>query len=1067
MYYSYKKYIVLSIIFLFCLGALTIFIPSKDNSINSNSEGNSALRVSDNEITLITPENKTYTDTMNGYYPGSYSFCNDEVGSDPDDFVTYEGGGSVSIVDNVDAHKNVVRIYDSSTIDYVGMFNYFDSGQATGTVEMYVWFTNTNKHHELSIRDGGPSDFIYLGFIDGLVRYHDGTSWINTGFAFSAEQWYRVKIEFNCTTDWHLWIDSGSGYVSIDGGAGYSYYGNPSEMDTLFFGTYVSDAWYGYYIDAIGYSWDNKYDVGDNGQEGLLVSFVNNTALDWIGYSYDNQINKTILGNYTIPVPDEGMHSIQIFANNSLGTVFQSDKRYFHFYWFALIPDIPENLSLDQGIGHTYLEWDAPDDNGAPILKYNIFRGNFSGGKKTLIGSTSETYYNDTDAGNYIDHRFYYVINAENIMGRSGNSTEVWGAARNAPHVEWYSPEENAHIIFPMGPATFYFEYDTVRLDDVKLFLNNIDHGSVWNNNSIILNYNSNIDGKVNATLVGYEAGIPLVQHERNFTFGKIEIDVEAIKDYGSENTGRQLYLILHDPCGDNSYSGFSETTSVSMGVSSTLSLTQGFSVETKADFGLFGVEGGASLRTKFKESWNYDFQMEITDTTDLTSNIDASNMDYIGPGYGDIYWGEVWTFYWVFKANYRTYYNNTKRWEEPKFYYGVVRSGEALLNDYNAPENWRELNPVHNNYSNVNWVENVTVDGGTTLKKSHSTRTTEKWGFTFNVDIDASVWAEVLGTKVNVSFGFEYENTNEKSETEEYTTTYMIFDNDPTDLIIQEVGIDKRFGTYIFRPHRFACKTSNPLEHNTFDYIPPIIQFPNIEYDTSYDGLGPCMDDSPIVTTEISDEGGIQLAIIYYSINDGANWVSATLTEQTENPGTWEGSIPIQDHGTKVLWYMISWDIEGSNSTRKDPHGNPYSYTVINRAPSVVITTPNGGEIIKESITVEWSASDSDGDSLTYALAYNDGGIGWHLISANLTGNSYNWDVSNFPYSNSILLKVIAYDGYGGVSEDISDFLFTIEGYIPSGFEFPFFETMSIVSIGVAVFAAVVVLRKTRLGSN
>ncbi|MFW9880195.1 MAG: hypothetical protein ACFFG0_44540 [Candidatus Thorarchaeota archaeon] len=53
------------------------------------------------------------------------------------------------------------------------------------------------------------------------------------------------------------------------------------------------------------------------------------------------------------------------------------------------------------------------------------------------------------------------------------------------------------------------------------------------------------------------------------------------------------------------------------------------------------------------------------------------------------------------------------------------------------------------------------------------------------------------------------------------------------------------------------------------------------------------------------------------------------------------------------------------------------------------------------------------------------------------MTNSSYIWDINDIPYSDSILIKVIAYDDYGGVSEDMSDFHFKIEGCKPDGLSF------------------------------
>ena len=38
------------------------------------------------EITIITPENKTYTESDSGYYPGTYGFENDENDALPEEW---------------------------------------------------------------------------------------------------------------------------------------------------------------------------------------------------------------------------------------------------------------------------------------------------------------------------------------------------------------------------------------------------------------------------------------------------------------------------------------------------------------------------------------------------------------------------------------------------------------------------------------------------------------------------------------------------------------------------------------------------------------------------------------------------------------------------------------------------------------------------------------------------------------------------------------------------------------------------------------------------------------------
>ncbi|GAG71741.1 unnamed protein product, partial [marine sediment metagenome] len=97
---------------------------------------------------------------------------------------------------------------------------------------------------------------------------------------------------------------------------------------------------YGAWIDGIGCSWYPDYNIGDNLNEGLLLSYNTNTNLDWMGYSLDGLDNVTIMGNTTIPMPEEGSHSIQVFGNDSSDTMYGSNIRHFSINPIILItPD--------------------------------------------------------------------------------------------------------------------------------------------------------------------------------------------------------------------------------------------------------------------------------------------------------------------------------------------------------------------------------------------------------------------------------------------------------------------------------------------------------------------------------------------------------------------------------------------------------------------------------------------------------------------------------------------------------------------------------------------------------
>ncbi|MFX1360054.1 MAG: hypothetical protein ACFE8T_06900 [Promethearchaeota archaeon] len=279
-------------------------------------------------ISIITPENKTYTEPDNGYYPATYGFEEDQIGTSGTDITfidSKEAGAVATIVAEADNHKNILRY--STPSDFEAIWNDLSDNQSTGTVEFWINCAETNERHNIIIRGPMGNRILFDFYSNGMVQYISYSVW-HPICSYEANRWYHVKITFDCdiygdgTNDWHLWIDG----LNMDGGAGYGYDGAPMKMNQVIFqGTSGAN----FDIDAVGYSWDPNYNIGDNLNEGLLLSFINRTTLDWIGYSLDGLTNKTIMGDVTIPFLSNGPHSIQMFGNDTLGTIYESEIRYF------------------------------------------------------------------------------------------------------------------------------------------------------------------------------------------------------------------------------------------------------------------------------------------------------------------------------------------------------------------------------------------------------------------------------------------------------------------------------------------------------------------------------------------------------------------------------------------------------------------------------------------------------------------------------------------------------------------------------------------------------------------
>ncbi|TFG23719.1 MAG: hypothetical protein EU533_02905, partial [Promethearchaeota archaeon] len=96
---KYKKNILgILVLAMLCLGfSFSLF--NSPHTISGKSTEEDFLEISTGGITIITPENKTYTKPDNGYFPGTYGFENDEVGTIPEDWVLSDDrGGTCKVI---------------------------------------------------------------------------------------------------------------------------------------------------------------------------------------------------------------------------------------------------------------------------------------------------------------------------------------------------------------------------------------------------------------------------------------------------------------------------------------------------------------------------------------------------------------------------------------------------------------------------------------------------------------------------------------------------------------------------------------------------------------------------------------------------------------------------------------------------------------------------------------------------------------------------------------------------------------------------------------------------------
>ena len=272
---------------------------------------------------------------MSGYYPATYGFENDDDGSAPTGWDVFEGAGSVNVMNEMNDHKKVVELYDNTNANHDELHDSF-SLQTSGTIEFWVLSDDVAQTFSIILLDDTATGVWgngigWLQIYQNKFRYEDTSGWHDTTKTLYDNTWYHVEVEFECTTgNYHgLSQDTWRFYIDGEQFGDFSFAHNINNVSQVYFATRGADNNYRCYVDAVGYSWDSAYTIDDNAQEGILLSFNTVFAPDWLGYSLDGLGNKTILGNVTFPMPSEGLHTIQVFGNDSLGTMYNSNLRYF------------------------------------------------------------------------------------------------------------------------------------------------------------------------------------------------------------------------------------------------------------------------------------------------------------------------------------------------------------------------------------------------------------------------------------------------------------------------------------------------------------------------------------------------------------------------------------------------------------------------------------------------------------------------------------------------------------------------------------------------------------------
>ena len=136
----------------------------------------------------------------------------------------------------------------------------------------------------------------------------------------------------------------------------------------------------------------------------------------------------------------------------------------------------------------------------------------------------------------------------------------------------------------------------------------------------------------------------------------------------------------------------------------------------------------------------------------------------------------------------------------------------------------------------------------------------------------------------------------------------------------------------------------------------------------------------------------------------------------------------------------------------------NVFKWLAENRAPTVEVIAPNGGELLNGTITVQWDAVDFDSDPMTFDVYYSDNnGSDWSLLAGGLSVPEFEWNTTQHDDGNSYMILVEVSDGVLG-NQDVSDAPFELDNFVGGGPGFTLDPTLLLI-IGAGVLVVIILL--------
>jgi parallel beta-helix repeat protein len=143
----------------------------------------------------------------------------------------------------------------------------------------------------------------------------------------------------------------------------------------------------------------------------VLLNFTVDEPTSWIGYRVDGQNNITVVGNTTVAGLTDGLHTIVVYANDTVGNMGASDVLPF------TVDTIPPSINVVLPENATYMSSSVP-------LNFTVNKPT-SWSRYSLDGQNNITIATNTTLSGLSDGAHYVVVYANDTGGRIGASDVI------------------------------------------------------------------------------------------------------------------------------------------------------------------------------------------------------------------------------------------------------------------------------------------------------------------------------------------------------------------------------------------------------------------------------------------------------------------------------------------------------------------------------------------------------------------------------------------------------------------------------------------------------------------